>query len=366
MRFPLLFRILLLLPPLVTTQVSNPPTSTTASTTNHNNANVSTPLSSTGKLSNTRERSASSQSSSVVSNSNNNNSASNNASNNITSMIKLDKVNVHMNVLIPEVVLDLTYDVTRGLHLVLTMNDLHAVIQTRVYDFKATFKMDQLSIQDSLRCDSQKYLVRSSSNNSGNSNLSTSSSLSTSNSSMSSNSRMSSSTESHFITIVYYNINNKESPYYKGNMTEVDVEFSEINLNTDTNTVMHLRPFMEVLLSRKGPPPDSTSTGQGNKPSMNENHNTMKSSMNSTVSSSVVTAMVDQQTKGQISCNDDNMPTGMVLTFYLKSLSLDLLRPALLEEENQFLASAYTWSIRTILCDVDSCHRVVIISCKLA
>ena len=45
------------------------------------------------------------------------------------------------------------------------------------------------------------------------------------------------------------------SPLYKQHATEVVVEFAQVGLNFDVNTIMHLRPFLAILLQRRNPPP---------------------------------------------------------------------------------------------------------------
>ena len=57
------------------------------------------------------------------------------------------------------------------------------------------------------------------------------------------------------IHVAYAGMYSALSPLYKQHATEVVVEFAQVGVNFDVDTIMHLRPFLAILLQRRSPPP---------------------------------------------------------------------------------------------------------------
>lgn len=126
-------------------------------------------------------------------------------------------VRMQVSMKLPTVILDLTYDTTLGHHLILTLSQLNASLLFRPYDLQAEFGMNSISIEDSLRSESQKYLAKT-------------------------------PNDCKLIHIAYTGISNKLSPLYNLHASEIIVNFASLGLNCDIKTLTHLKPFMEVLL----------------------------------------------------------------------------------------------------------------------
>ncbi len=129
-------------------------------------------------------------------------------------------VGAKITLVFPIVALDLTYDDDQKSHLVFEARSLMVNIFNRPFDLQILLDLSELSIQDSKRNSAQRYLASTPNLN------------------------------ENLIHIDYVNIQNKKSPLYKDHGAELMVEFSELKLDIDTTTLMHLRPFIVVLLHR--------------------------------------------------------------------------------------------------------------------
>eukprot|EP01041_Mallomonas_annulata_P001683 gene1683-3255_t len=133
---------------------------------------------------------------------------------------------------VPELALDLQYDMMKGHHLFLSVKTLQTHLVMRPYDLQWVFDLNTLSIQDSQRCLDQRDLARTP------------------------------ATEKMLVHVSYIYMTNRKSPCFVQHGTEVVVNFAEIALNVDHKTLLHLRPFYEVLLGRRdySPSADAMST----------------------------------------------------------------------------------------------------------
>ena len=129
---------------------------------------------------------------------------------------------LHITIKIPSVALDLSYD-DHGHHLVFEVTQLEALLVNRPHDLSVELNFGGLSIQDSMRDEAQRYLANTPALPSGGT----------------------------FIHISYVNVQNRLSPYFKNHGAELLVEFANLQLNLDVMTLMHLRPFIIVLLHNK-------------------------------------------------------------------------------------------------------------------
>lgn len=208
-------------------------------------------------------------------------------------------VTMEVNVSIPDVVLDLLYNPIEGHHLVLSLRQLQTTVVMRKYDMQTSFGMNEISIQDSLRAESQRDLIRTPLLD-----------------------------DQNFIKITHLGINNFLSPYYRKHATEVDVQIADLCMNTDVNTVLHLKPFFDVLLTKRGPPAAAAST----------------------ISSSSST----QSTSGVGNTDEiSQVPKGMLLECSFSNFTLDLLRSAAKETKGLVLQTAYAWRVNNLLCRVE-------------
>lgn len=208
------------------------------------------------------------------------------------------RVKVDLVIRMPVVALDLTYDVEAGNHLVLEVRTLVTRLKTRAYDMQIGFDLSELSIEDSNRCLTQRDLART--------------------------------PKGHNLIRIDYTYNySRESPCYKEHATDIVVNFSNLGLNLDVITIMHLRPFMEVLLARRAPQPvplppvvPEAQRRPSNLPPIN-------------------TAIAAPPL------------SGMHMVFTLEKVSLDILRPSESGMKEEVLDSAYSLQIQGLRADLD-------------
>eukprot|EP01033_Poteriospumella_lacustris_P006747 gene6747-4866_t len=133
-----------------------------------------------------------------------------------------ETVEMKIKVSIVSVSLDLMYDNAEYKeHIVFMIKGLELEMLNRPFDRQINFVLSDLSVQDSWRCDSQRYVAWTP--QSGDTNL---------------------------ITVSYLSVSTPESPLYTTHGSELRAEFSELCLAVDTATLLHLKPFMEVLLDK--------------------------------------------------------------------------------------------------------------------
>lgn len=218
-------------------------------------------------------------------------------------------VTMEINISIPSVVLDLLYNPTEGHHLILSLNSLQTRVVTRKYDMKTSFDMNELSIQDSLRAESQQDLIRTPLLNNQN-----------------------------FIKVTHLAINNTLSPYYRKHATEIDVEITDLCMNTDANTVLHLKPFFEVLLTKRGPPVGVPPLSSSVPNAVGVDITGVKDS-NAVELGSATTTMTT--------------PKGMLIECSFSNFTLDMLRSAPVETKGLLLQRAYSWRVDGLMCRIE-------------
>jgi hypothetical protein len=160
-----------------------------------------------------------------------------NDSNNLV-IIDPNHVGLRINVKMPAIVLELTYDSLNGNHLIFEVKALELTILTRPYDLQIEINLNEFNIKDSKRSLSQQFLAKTPIDC------------------------------ENLIHISYLSVNNSLSPLYKQHSSEIVVNFSILNLNLDVITITHLQPFMSVLLS-KNENEESQSNNDNNKKSSN-------------------------------------------------------------------------------------------------
>ena len=236
-----------------------------------------------------------------------------------------DPLVVNMNVLLkfPVLALDLTYDVETGNHLIFVVHTLEARYVSRAYDSQIVFDLSELSIQDSLRAETQQYLARS--ENEGNKNL---------------------------INITYTNSNSFKSPLYKNHATEIIVKFADLALNMDVYTVLHLKPFIEILLYRRSEyKPKSQEQQSPIKTATNAASFETPTTLKQTLKSRKISAGAFVVPFKSIETQD--VPTGLLIAFSLEKISLDLLRTPLQVSVREELDSAFSLQINGLNASVD-------------
>lgn len=98
---------------------------------------------------------------------------------------------------------------------------IQATIQQRVYDMHVAFQLCSISLEDSLRCKNQTFLIWTEKDNEaiGGQNV-----------------------ESCLVTFVYKAISSKMSPYYRGFAGEIDLNFTKLSLSLDNLALIRLKP----------------------------------------------------------------------------------------------------------------------------
>ena len=180
--------------------------------------------------------------------------------------------------------------------------------------------MSGLSIQDSIRCELQRDLACT---------------------------RMG---EKSLVHISYVSMSSHLSPLFKKHATEIVVDFSDLSLNADVNTVMNLRPFMEVLLM-KVPPTDSTSDSVITAESSPVTHR------NDSLGSKGNCPMPPPPTSTDIydikASETAVIMKGMHILFTVSNVSLDLLIASSSDIEGVTLCNAFSLQITDLRADID-------------
>lgn len=144
-----------------------------------------------------------------------------------------NNVDMKITVQIVSVSLDLMYSTTTTTnndpaepsaqeHIVFMIKGLDLSMVNRPADRQIDFIMSDLSIQDSWRVEEQRYVA------------------------------WTPQTENNvnLITVSYLSCNNATSPLYTTHGSLLKVDFSDLCLSVDTATLLHLKPFCEVLLDK--------------------------------------------------------------------------------------------------------------------
>ena len=130
--------------------------------------------------------------------------------------------NMVMVATIPAISLDLQYGSSDTKKITLGIDMLRVDITTRPYDMHLALDVRSMSIQDFTRAESQLYLARSPPEE-----------------------------QESLVHITYTKLNHIKSPLYTSFGTEISVEMNKLLLNSDSGTLLHLRPFYEVALGKR-------------------------------------------------------------------------------------------------------------------
>ena len=158
------------------------------------------------------------------------------------------------------------------------------------------------------------------------------------------------------------------SPLYQRHATEVVVEFANLDLNFDVNTIMHLRPFIEVLLTRKvpacptmplppavSPCPTPISSSPVHSPHVNSK---MDWNDTSTSMPTMATSLGVDLGPGLGPADSSpeltiNIPKGMHITITMNKISMDLLRTSTSDSDGAILANAFSLQITDLRTYID-------------
>lgn len=243
-----------------------------------------------------------------------------------------DPLSININVVLkfPILVLDLTYDIETGNHLVFAVRSLETRYLSRAYDTQILFDLSELSIEDSLRADTQQYLAKSENLNNKN-----------------------------FINIAYTNVTSLKSPLYDNHATKIIVKFADLGLNMDVNTVLHLKPFIEILLYRRNEYVPNGFTTNQSPPRVSEKSkvfDTSPSDQSTPKSRKISTgafSVLEFKSKEVVQVKTENVPTGLLIAFSLEKISLDLLRTPVHGIVGEELDSAFSLQITGLNACID-------------
>jgi hypothetical protein len=225
--------------------------------------------------------------------------------------------NIRIDVFLPLVALDLMYDVAKGYHLVLEVHSMRTALNMRPFDRSIVFELGAMSMHDNFRAPEQSHLMWTPPEG------------------------------GKLVHIAYTNVSNRRSPYYRGYATDMVVKFANLGLNVDANTINHLRPFFEVLLSGRKPAEDDITAagGPGTAAGFGNRSDSSSPSESANVSSAALAALLQDDL--------DLPPDGTVVCATLEKISLDLLRVPLVERKGALLDSAFSAQISGMRCDAD-------------
>lgn len=239
---------------------------------------------------------------------------------------------------IPTLALDLSYYLGADQNIVFAVEGLNLEIVNRVYDRRIYFNLMDFSIQDSSRCKEQRHLAWTPRKTQLGDNI-------------------------NLFTILYTGINSKRSPYYKRHAMEVEVNFAELLLNVDVNTINHLKPFFEVLLDKNNrggpaPPPAAESVitsppPKDGRPSLSETSTwTSTRAFTALIETTPIKGSVNQSNAQASSISDQ--PQGMYIDASLGKISLDILRTSALPTMTGiYLDTAFSITIADMKMKID-------------
>mgnify|MGYP006078621421 CR=1 FL=1 len=218
-----------------------------------------------------------------------------------------EHVGLCLTIRMPVLALDLSYDNDNdsdndNKHLVLEIKSLDMRLINRPNDVQIEFSLSALSIQDSNRCESQRYLASTPKDS------------------------------PTLIQIKYINIQNRKSPLYINHGMQLIVNFANLHLNLDVNTLMHLRPFIIVLLHRNVNP-DQVRIQQE------------------------VMIAAQAEANGQENLSMTEKPIGSHMILSMENIRLDILRVAEEEKDRVFgglLDPAFSLAIIGMHADLDN------------
>lgn len=135
---------------------------------------------------------------------------------------------------------------------------------------------------------------------------------------------------------------------------QVVVDFGQLALNFDVNTVLHLRPFMEALLRRPSPSPsDLPLDPLPASASASTSHPHSLPLSATTSGKSIATIIPTSKSSTLPSDVTESRTKGMHVLFTVTNISLDLLRVASGDIEGAELQSAFSLQIEEFRADVD-------------
>lgn len=214
-------------------------------------------------------------------------------------------VDMRIGFKLPILTLDSTYNSEKGSHLIISVSKLLLDVVNRPFDRTIIFDVNEFSVQDSYRHESQKFVV------------------------------WTPKSEESLIHVHFVAMNSDQSPLYKEHASEVKADFAELFLNVDVNTLLHLQPLFSQLLdkrNRTAPAPPMHSRAV---------------SMESVQSEQVQTPIVGGRAPSQ-----DGMPSaelstglqGMKIDMSMTKICVDLLKPSN-DQPNVLLESAFSMKI---------------------
>lgn len=217
-------------------------------------------------------------------------------------------------VVIPTIALDLHYGDTAAHQLAFEVRTLNVRLVQRLYDRQLFLDLSEMSIQDSFRAPAQRDLAWTP-RKSGN-----------------------------LIHVVVTTVKESASPLYDGFATEVVVDFAHLGLNSDVNTIMHLKPFFEVLLAKKpeNPPPLAPQQSESSFSSRTNSREAIRGSENNPEFGS--TGSITDQSP---------TPDGMRIKATIGKISLDLLRAAGDETPHVVLDTAFSMGVSGMSLDLE-------------
>jgi len=230
---------------------------------------------------------------------------------------------LRVDLLIPMIALDLTYNVEKGHHIVLEIDSLYSTLSARCYDRSMGFDLKSISMKDSFRHDGQKYLMRTPQE-----------------------------CCDKLVHISHVSVKDRRSPLYVEHATYIIAEFAFLNLSMDVNTINHLQPFFDVLLKSSSDDISSRSSGSNsnNTTATSGNYNSINSSASSDDNQSHSGKnenIIHAVPSFDESMENNMIPKGMHLVATMERLSLELLRAPHFSHEKHggYLDRAYSSQI---------------------
>lgn len=132
-------------------------------------------------------------------------------------------INVDINVRLPEVALNLNYDPPGTNHQSLAVRKVGVRVMVRPHDLQVLCELGEIALQDTWRCEEQKYLLHTPTDH------------------------------PCMVSIAFKSIKNRKSPIFRNHAKEFSVAIKELQWFTDIHTMAHIRPFVEVILAREDP-----------------------------------------------------------------------------------------------------------------
>lgn len=190
---------------------------------------------------------------------------------------------INVRIEIPVVSLNLFYSPSESYYLMLSITELNTEVVLRYLDMQVFCRYSSLFIEDSIRSEVQKTLLR--------------------------NKR-----EDETAQFIYKSMSHQKSPLYKSHAQDVIVNFKKVIVNADVVTLLHLQPFVSVLLGR------------------------------------TLDASPSIEVQPQVLKVDSNSPKGIRICLNFESLSLSLFR--LVSGETSELESTYLVSCDSLYAEI--------------